>query len=61
VTIMEGESLINDGVALTAFGLAVEALAHPFTFAHGATRLAEVVVAPQRQRRARPRAAGQAG
>ena len=36
VTILEGESLINDGVALTAFGLAVEAMAHPFTFAHGA-------------------------
>jgi CPA1 family monovalent cation:H+ antiporter len=44
VTILEGESLINDGVALTAFGLAVEAMAHPFTFAHGVTRLAEVVV-----------------
>jgi len=44
VTILEGESLINDGVALTAFGLAVEAMVHPFTFAHGALRLAEVVV-----------------
>jgi Na+/H+ antiporter len=44
VTILEGESLVNDGVALTAFGLAVEAMAHPFTFAHGVTRLAEVVV-----------------
>jgi monovalent cation/hydrogen antiporter len=44
VTILEGESLINDGVALTAFGLAVEAMAHPFTFAHGAARLAEVVL-----------------
>ena len=43
VTILEGESLINDGVALTAFGLAVEAMAHPFTFAHGVTRLAVVV------------------
>jgi Na+/H+ antiporter len=42
-TILEGESLINDGVALTAFGLAVEAMAHPFTFSHGVTRLAEVV------------------
>ena len=42
-TILEGESLINDGVALTAFGLAVEAMAHPFTFTHGVTRLAEVV------------------
>jgi Na+/H+ antiporter len=44
VTILEGESLINDGVALTAFGLAVEAMAHPFTYAHGAARLAEVVI-----------------
>jgi CPA1 family monovalent cation:H+ antiporter len=43
-TILEGESLINDGVALTAFGLAVEAMAHPFTFTHGVTRLAVVVV-----------------
>jgi Na+/H+ antiporter len=43
VTILEGESLINDGVALTAFGLAVEAMAHPFTFGHGVLRLAEVV------------------
>jgi Na+/H+ antiporter len=42
-TILEGESLINDGVALTAFGLAVEAMAHPFTFTHGVVRLAEVV------------------
>src|ERR1700761_4235320 len=44
VTIMEGESLINDGVALTAFGLAVEAMAHPFTFAHGLERLVVVVL-----------------
>lgn len=29
VTILEGESLINDGVALTVFGLAVEAMSHP--------------------------------
>jgi Na+/H+ antiporter len=43
VTILEGESLINDGVALTAFGLAVEAMAQPFTVAHGVVRLAEVV------------------
>jgi Na+/H+ antiporter len=43
-TIIEGESLINDGVALTAFGLAVEAMAHPFTFGHGVARLAEVVI-----------------
>lgn len=44
VAILETESLINDGVALTAFGLAVEAMAHPFTFTHGALRLAEVVI-----------------
>ena len=44
VTILEGESLINDGVALTAFGLATEAMVHPFTFGHGALRLVEVVV-----------------
>ncbi|MBO0805164.1 MAG: Na+/H+ antiporter [Nocardiopsaceae bacterium] len=43
-TIIEGESLINDGVALTAFGLAVEAMAHPYTLGQGAVRLAEVVV-----------------
>jgi CPA1 family monovalent cation:H+ antiporter len=43
VTILEGESLINDGVALTAFGLAVEAMAHPFTLGHGVLRLVEVV------------------
>ncbi len=44
VTILEGESLINDGVALTVFGLAVEAMAHPFTLGGGVLRLAEVVV-----------------
>jgi CPA1 family monovalent cation:H+ antiporter len=44
VTILEGESLINDGVALTVFGLAVEAIGHPFTFGHAAARLAEVVL-----------------
>jgi CPA1 family monovalent cation:H+ antiporter len=43
VTIMEGESLINDGVALTAFGLAVDAMTHPFTLGHGAERLIQVV------------------
>jgi CPA1 family monovalent cation:H+ antiporter len=43
VTILQGESLINDGVALTAFGLAVEAMGHPFTLAHGLGRLAVVV------------------
>lgn len=44
VTIIEGESLINDAVALTAFGLAVEAMAHPFTFGHALLRLVEVVL-----------------
>ena len=44
VTILEGESLINDGVALTAFGLAVEAMAHPFTPGHALLRLVQVVV-----------------
>jgi len=44
VAILEGESLINDGVALTAFGLAVEAMAHPFTVGHAMVRLAEVVL-----------------
>jgi Na+/H+ antiporter len=44
VAIIEGESLINDAVALTAFGLAVEAMGHPFTFTHGLARLVEVVV-----------------
>jgi len=44
VTIIEGESLINDGVALTAFGLAVEAIGHPFTVGHGLLRLVEVVL-----------------
>ena len=44
VTILEGESLINDGVALTVFGLAIESLSAPFTLAHGAARLAQVVV-----------------
>jgi monovalent cation/hydrogen antiporter len=44
VTIIEAESLINDGVALTAFGLAVEAMTHPFTIGHGLLRLVEVVL-----------------
>jgi len=43
VTIIEGESLINDAVALTAFGLAVEAMGHPFTVGHALLRLVEVV------------------
>jgi Na+/H+ antiporter len=44
VTILEGESLINDAVALTAFSLAVEAMAHPFTLDHALLRLVQVVV-----------------
>ncbi|WP_433250028.1 Na+/H+ antiporter [Actinomadura nitritigenes] len=44
VTIIEGESLVNDAVALTAFVLAVEALTTPYTFVHGVARLAEVTV-----------------
>src|ERR1700761_4816157 len=31
VNILQGESLVNDGVALTVFGLAVEAMTHKFT------------------------------
>lgn len=42
-TIVEGENLINDAVALTAFLLAVEALTTPFTVGHGIARLAEVI------------------
>ncbi|MFD0689268.1 Na+/H+ antiporter [Actinomadura fibrosa] len=41
VTILEGESLINDGVALTIFGLAAESLGTGFTLSHGAARLAQ--------------------
>lgn len=45
VTILEGESLVNDGVALTIFALAIEAtLGGGFSLGHGALRLAEVVV-----------------
>jgi len=43
ITIIEGESLINDAVALTAFGLAVEAMTHPFTIGHALLRTVEVV------------------
>lgn len=44
VTILEGESLINDAVSLTVFGLALEAVVQPFTFAQGLLRVVEVVV-----------------
>ncbi|WP_067469021.1 Na+/H+ antiporter [Actinomadura macra] len=43
VTILEGESLINDGAALTIFGLAAEALGTGFTPAEGAGRVVQVV------------------
>ncbi|MFD1932615.1 MULTISPECIES: Na+/H+ antiporter [Nonomuraea] len=43
VTILEGESLVNDGVALTMFGLALAALAHEVTAADTAVELAKVV------------------
>ncbi|WP_242910229.1 Na+/H+ antiporter [Actinomadura terrae] len=43
VTILEGESLINDGAALTVFALAVESLDGGFTPAHGAVRAVQVV------------------
>ncbi|TYK43375.1 Na+/H+ antiporter [Actinomadura decatromicini] len=44
VTILEGESLINDGAALTIFGLAVEAIGADFTVAHGAGRVVQIVL-----------------
>jgi CPA1 family monovalent cation:H+ antiporter len=43
LTILEGESLINDGVALTLFTLAVTAMAHPLTVQEGAVELVKVV------------------
>ena len=42
-TILEGEGLVNDGIALTIFGLALEAEEHGFTVGHGLLRLVEVV------------------
>ena len=44
LTILEGESLINDGVALTLFSLAVTAMLHPLTPADAAWELGRVVV-----------------
>jgi Na+/H+ antiporter len=38
VTILEGEGLVNDGVALTVFGLAIEAAGAPFSFGHAVVR-----------------------
>ncbi|MFC4534103.1 Na+/H+ antiporter [Sphaerisporangium dianthi] len=43
VTILEGESLVNDAVALTLFGLALTAIAEPVTLADGGLLLARVV------------------
>ncbi|MEV5830599.1 cation:proton antiporter [Spirillospora sp. NPDC052242] len=43
VTILEGESLINDGAALTIFVLAVEALNTGFTLADGVERTVQYV------------------
>ncbi|MFE3451443.1 Na+/H+ antiporter [Nonomuraea sp. NPDC059194] len=43
VTILEGESLVNDGVALTMFGLALSALSHQVTAGEAATELVRVV------------------
>ncbi|GII78977.1 Na+/H+ antiporter [Sphaerisporangium rufum] len=44
VTILEGESLVNDAVALTLFGLAITALSEKITLAAGGLMLLRVVV-----------------
>jgi Na+/H+ antiporter len=44
VSLLQGESLINDAVALTVFGLAVESVVTPLNPAHGLLRLALVVL-----------------
>ncbi|NVI90742.1 Na+/H+ antiporter [Actinomadura sp. BRA 177] len=44
VTILEGESLINDGAALTIFMIAVEALGTDFGVGHGVARVAQIVL-----------------
>ncbi|GAB3732872.1 Na+/H+ antiporter [Nocardiopsis nanhaiensis] len=44
LTILEGESLINDGVALTLFSLAVTAMLHPLTPGDAFLELGKVVV-----------------
>ncbi|WP_017625962.1 Na+/H+ antiporter [Nocardiopsis chromatogenes] len=44
VTLLEGESLINDGVALTLFSLAVTAMSTPLSVGAGALELGKVVV-----------------
>ncbi|WP_017570942.1 Na+/H+ antiporter [Nocardiopsis halotolerans] len=43
LTLLEGESLINDGVALTLFSLAVTAMRHPLTPQEGVVELVKVV------------------
>ncbi|MFC3994882.1 Na+/H+ antiporter [Nocardiopsis sediminis] len=43
LTVLEGESLINDGVALTLFSLAVTAMVTPLTPAAGVLELVKVV------------------
>ncbi|MFF8766243.1 MULTISPECIES: Na+/H+ antiporter [Nocardiopsis] len=43
LTLLEGESLINDGVALTLFSLAVTAMVHPLTPEEGLVELVKVV------------------
>ncbi|WP_330932523.1 cation:proton antiporter [Spiractinospora alimapuensis] len=44
VTVLEGESLINDGVALTLFTMAVTAMVTPLTVADGIVELLRVVL-----------------
>ncbi|MGH9066935.1 MAG: Na+/H+ antiporter [Acidimicrobiales bacterium] len=41
-TIIEGESLVNDGVALTIFGLAIAAVSGHFSVGHGVVAFIEV-------------------
>lgn len=44
LTLLEGESLINDGVALTLFSLAITAMLHPLTPGDAVVELGKVVV-----------------
>ena len=43
VTILEGEGLINDGISLTLFGLALESVGKPVTVGHALLRTLESV------------------
>ncbi|MGW4642634.1 Na+/H+ antiporter [Sphaerisporangium sp. NPDC004334] len=43
VTILEGESLVNDAVALTLFGLALTAITEPVTLSEGGLMLVRIV------------------